>query len=268
MYGVLEISLADTHRLYQYKQQGLFGTEFTLKGFEYPWVLASRSWQEGEKVLDVGAAYSLLPIHIKQTYGCETWAVDDFGLKSDKPYWTRHRSPHEHIAKYPEVKFVLERLGNPAQSSLPMGYFDVIYSVSALEHVPSALTLQVWKHMDLLLKPGGEMLHAIDMPFPSNGALRKVLKACAFDAFYTTLIPKQFRQRYCFATPKSYARLVFQTLGINYAIGKNLAVLNMVLDPEVLTENYAIGFNRISKDKDTNYRYRRTGALLLRVKKV
>jgi 2-polyprenyl-3-methyl-5-hydroxy-6-metoxy-1,4-benzoquinol methylase len=155
MYKIIEVSLADTHRLYQYKLQDIFGADFSLKGFEYPWILTSRTWQKGETVLDVGAAYSRLPIHIQQTYGCETWVVDDFGLKSDEPFWTRHKPPHEHIAKYPEVKFVLERLGDPAQSSLPVGYFDVIYSASALEHVPCTLTPKVWKHMDLLLKPGG-----------------------------------------------------------------------------------------------------------------
>ena len=86
MYEILEVCLADTNRLYQFKQQGIFGVDFNLKGFEYPWLLSSRSWQKGERVLDVGAAYSLLPIHIQQTYGCETWIVDDFGLESNEPW--------------------------------------------------------------------------------------------------------------------------------------------------------------------------------------
>ncbi len=266
MYEILEVCLADTNRLYQFKQQGIFGVDFNLKGFEYPWLLSSRSWQKGERVLDVGAAYSLLPIHIQQTYGCETWIVDDFGLESNEPFWTRHGSPHEHIAKYPEVRFVLERLGNPAQSSLPLGYFDVVYSASTLEHVPCTLTPQVWKHMDLLLKPGGEILCAIDLPFPSNGGLRYICLSLAFDVFYS-LVPKRLRQRYCHRTPKGYTKLVFQTLGVSYKIGSGLSVLNMILNPETLTENYAIGFNRIIKDQMTNYRYQRMGALLLAMRK-
>ena len=266
MYEILEVSMADTNRLYQYKQQGIYGADFNLKGFEYPWILSSHSWQKGERVLDVGAAYSLLPIHIQQNYGCETWVIDDFGLESNEPFWTRHKSPHEHIAKYPEVRFVLERLGNPAQSSLPLGYFDVVYSASTLEHVSYALTPQVWKHMDLLLKPGGEILCAIDLGFPSNGGLQKICLALAFDAFYS-LLPKRLRHGNYKLTPKFYTKLVFQTLGISYKIGSSLSILNIIINPETLAENYTIGFNRIIKDKMTNYRHGRTNALLLAMRK-
>lgn len=56
MYRLIEASLADLTRLYPYKQQELFRADFSLKGFEYPWILSSRDWQPGEKVLDVGAA--------------------------------------------------------------------------------------------------------------------------------------------------------------------------------------------------------------------
>ena len=266
MYQVLEVSLADLTRLYQYKQQDLFMADFSLKGFDYPWLISSRPWKSGEKVLDVGAAYSPLPIHIQQCYGCEMWVADDFGLKSSDLFWTRNSSPHEHIAKHPEVKYVLERLGIPKESSLPPDYFDVVYSVSALEHVPFALMPSVWQHMDSLLKPGGEMLHAIDIAFPSNAGLHKVLAAIVFDALYI-LTPQGMRQRHCLATPKAYARLILQTLGVHYQLGKHLSALNMVLDPDVLTEDYRYGLHRINKDQMTDYHYQRVASLLLRMKK-
>jgi hypothetical protein len=44
-------------------------------------------------------------------------------------------------------------------------------------------------------------------------------------------------------------------------------MLNMVLNPEVLTENYSIGYNRIIKDNMTDYRFHRAGALLLHLRK-
>jgi SAM-dependent methyltransferase len=267
MYEVLEVSLADTGRLYQYKKQDVYGADFNLKGFEYPWILSSHSWQKGEKVLDVGAAYSLLPVHIQQNYGCEMWVVDDFGMKSNEHFWNRHKSHQDHIAKYPEVKFVLERLGDPAQSSLPFGYFDVIYSASTLEHVPGDITPQVWRHMDMLLKPGGQMLCALDLDFPSNDGLLKICLALVFDTFYN-LFPERYKLRRYQLTPGCYAKLVFQTLGISYKIGRGLSVLNMIHNPETLAENYAIGFNRIIKDNRSNYHYRRMGALLLRMRKV
>jgi hypothetical protein len=211
MYEVLEISLADTRRLYRYVQQGLYDAGFSLKGFEYPWIIASHEWQEGEKVLDVGAAYSPLPIHIRQTYGCEVWVADDFGISVGDTFWNRGKLPQEHVEKHPDVKFVLERLGNPTESSLPAGYFDVIYSSSALEHVPGEITAQVWKHMDLLLKPGGEMIHAVDLPFPSNRGLKWLLYAAVFELLHP-FVPTNLKHKYHRGTPKTYARIALKEL--------------------------------------------------------
>jgi hypothetical protein len=267
MYRLIEASLADLTRLYPYKQQELFRADFSLKGFEYPWILTSRDWQPGEKVLDVGAAYSPLPLHIQETYNCELWVADDFGLYSNDPFWARQASPQEYIACHPQVKFVLERLGDPANSSLPLNYFDLIYSASTLEHVPYELSPGVWRHMDALLKPGGEMLHAIDIPFPSNGGLKKILMALAFDILYPA-IPYKFKLKHFFATPKNYARLVLDELRIQAKFGKGLSVLNMVLNPDILTESHRYGLNRIVKDKMVDYKYQRIGALLLRMQKV
>jgi hypothetical protein len=120
--------------------------------------------------------------------------------------------------------------------------------------------------MDLLLKPGGEILSAIDLGFPSNGGLRNTCLSLGFDTFYS-LIPKGIRQRHCKRTPKCYSKLVFQTLGVNYKIGNGLSLLNMILNPETLTENCAIGFNRIIKDNMANYHHKRGGALLLSMRK-
>ncbi|RPI34141.1 MAG: class I SAM-dependent methyltransferase [Chloroflexota bacterium] len=266
MYQLIEASLADLTRLYQYKQQEIFKTDFSLKGFDYPWIITSRDWKTGEKVLDVGAAYSPLPMYIQESCGVEMWVADDYGMNSNDPFWTRNASPQEHIAKHPEVKFVVERLGDSDGSALPRGYFDVIYSASVLEHVPYAILPEVWRHMDLLLKPGGEMLHAVDIPFPSNGGLKKVLMGLCLDAF-NPLIPAGFRLRHFLATPRNYTRLVCSQLGVQPVKMQDISVLNMVLNPDILTESYAYGLKRIVKDNMKDYRYQRVGTLLLRFKK-
>jgi hypothetical protein len=41
----------------------------------------------------------------------------------------------------------------------------------------------------------------------------------------------------------------------------------MCLDPEILTESYEHGLNRIIKDKTEGYRYQRVGSLILHLKK-
>jgi SAM-dependent methyltransferase len=292
MFQLMEIALADTHRLYQYKLTGGYPIDFGVKGFDNGWVLASHTWKNGEAVLDVGGAYSELPIYIQKTYGCKVWVVDDFGMDTggmdplrvgDKeagghgplagpdPFWMRNRSPQEHIANHPEVDYVLERVGDPQRSSLPLGYFDMVYSVSVLEHVPYAMTSRVWQHLGALVKPGGELLHAIDIPFPSNGGLSKILKAILFDTF-CGLLPYNFRLSHFLATPQNYASLASKALGVPGGLPDrlkaNIGVLRMSLDPEVVTEPLEFGYNRIVKDKMVDYRFLRTGSLLLRYKKL
>lgn len=267
MYEVLEVSLADVPRLYGYMLDEVPLAAFSLKGFDYPWLLRSRSWSAGERVLDVGSAYSPMPLHLQKTYGCEVWAADDFGGASNEPFWTRGNSPQEYIAAHPEVKFVLERLGDPEHSSLPAGYFDVVYSLSTLEHVPPDSIRDVLRHMDLLLKPGGEMLHAIDIYFPSNGGWKRMLAALGFD-FLWPLLPARLQDRGRLLSPRGFARLAFRTLGARHRAGRDLSVWNMVLNPDVLTDSYNAGLKRIRRDRIEGYRYRRCGSLMLRLRKL
>ncbi len=266
MYEIQEISLGNLSRLYQYAQNNIYGTKFNIKGFDYPWTLASYNWKADDKVLDVGASYSPFPCYLQEKFGCEVWAVDDFGLNVNDPYWTRSRSPQDYIQSHPQVKYVLERLGDPQKSSLPKNYFDVIYSISVLEHIPQAITPAVWKHMDLLLKPNGQMLHAVDINFPSNSGLKKVISGMAFDQYYR-LTPKQMRIRYCYATPLAYVRLALDTLGVKFRIAKDLKIWNVVLNPDILTEGYENGLNRIVKDQIKDFQYQRVGTLLIKLRK-
>jgi hypothetical protein len=274
MFELLELSLADTRRMFDYKQNCEMQIAFGLKGFTYGWLLANRQWKTHEKVLDVGGAYSEFPIFLQKKYGCETWVVDDFGTGSNEPFWTRQRSPQEHIQQHPEVKYVLERVGDPQKSSLPLGAFDVVYSVSTLEHVPGSLTLDVWRHLGALVKEGGELWHSIDVPFPSNGGLKKILFGLLYDAF-NWAAPLGFRMSHFLATPRNYARLALRALEVTpqsrhkpLKYGSRLDVLNMALNPEVIAETYEYGYNRIVKDKVPNYHFERLGSLLIGLRKV
>jgi SAM-dependent methyltransferase len=266
MFNLLECSLADTRRFYQYKQTCSMDLGFGLKDFDYGWLLASHPWTNTEKILDVGGAYSQLPLFIQENYGPETWVVDDFGMNIDDPFWTRNKSPQEYITQHPQVKYILERVGDPDHSSLQLEYFDVVYSISVLEHVPWNFTPAVWKHLGSLVKPGGELIHAIDIPFASNGGLSKLIKATSFDLF-SPILPASFRLSHYLATPSNYARLVLHTLGIHTAINPGLNVWRMALDPEIMTEGFEFGYNRIMKDHRKDYHHQRTASLLIRLKK-
>jgi len=260
---IKEISLADTRRLYQFKTNLKYEIPFTVKGFDYGWILSARNWQKGDTVLDVGGAYSSFPNFLSTEFGCETWVADDFGMSANDEFWTRNLSPHEHIKSHPETRYILERVGNPETSSLPKGYFDVVYSASALEHVPADLTPAVWLHMLDLLKPGGELIHALDVTFPSNGGLRKMFQATVFDQL-PFLFSKQMQLTHYLATPQTYASLVLNTLVASKPPSlRDLNVWRMCLDPEVITVSLEFGWNRIVKDDMKDYRHNRFGSLLL-----
>ena len=268
MLRIDEVALANTRCLYEYRQNCNYKITFNIKGFDYGWLLTSHRWKSGEKVLDVGGAYSPFPNYLSTKFNCETWVADDFGVSEGSAFWTRGRSPEEHIVTHPETKYVLERIGDPTQTSLPKAYFDTIYSASALEHVPPAFTPAVWTHMVELLKPGGELIHAVDVPFPSNGGFKKMLQAMIFDGF-PWLFPHSFRVNHFLATPKNYARIVFKTLNIYTRPSlKNLNIWRMSLNPEILCEPVIAGWYRITKDNMKDYHFQRVGSLLLRFKKL
>lgn len=106
------------------------------------------------------------------------------------------------------------------------------------------------------------MLHAVDLGFASNRGYEYVKRVHNLDASYDTLSNTE-KEKKCLATPACYAKLVFETLGIDYCIGDSLDVWNMVLNPEILIESYDFGWNRIKKDRKKDFRFIRFGALLL-----
>jgi 2-polyprenyl-3-methyl-5-hydroxy-6-metoxy-1,4-benzoquinol methylase len=266
MYELIEISLADTQRLLSYKRDLDLEIHLNIKGFDYGWILNSVEWKPEMKVLDVGAGYSRLPLHIARTFGCEVWSVDDFGL-GDDGYWTRNQDPNEYIRENSDVKYVLEKVGESQKSSLPENYFDVIYSASALEHIEPSQVPGVWLHMSKILKSGGLMLHALDIAFPTSRRWPHVLMAVVFDVLYPFL-PKNIRTKYLYETPKSYVRHIAKTIGLNtYGRLGDVGIVDMVINPEIVTEPLDYTLNRMIKDGDETARYFRVGSLQIALKK-
>lgn len=104
------------------------------------------------KILEIGGGDSRILDHFSAA--CECWNLDRLeGLGN---------GPTELSGK--NYRIVLDYIGNH-NPELPDGYFDIVFSISALEHVPLGdpeVYKSVLTDINRVLKPGGLSFHCID----------------------------------------------------------------------------------------------------------
>jgi hypothetical protein len=185
-----EVELATVSSLFAYKKCGLplkpfpgyTDDQWGIKAHNRPWIDDAGKFSRGEKIAEVGGAYSRLPEYLADTYGTESWIIDDFGAYSNETgMWTRWGDPDEWIKQHPQVCYSKHPMGfnNP---DIPENYFDCVFSVSTLEHIPEKLWTSAIQDMVRITKVGGRQLHSIDIPwFPARTNLRWHLRSlCPF----------------------------------------------------------------------------------------
>ena len=155
---------------------------------------------EPSTVLEIGA-------------GCDTFFDKHFGDKME--YWmidSGNYDPHGRfdaaLQRRRRTKFVRGLLGsyNP---ELPDAYFDLVFSMSVLEHVPWEEKDDVYADMFRILKPGGWIAHSIDVV--GNNAFREYdhIKRAGF------ILPRKPDLHICANTSKGPATL-FEPLALVY----------------------------------------------------
>ena len=180
-------SLATVEELFRYKSQGCemkgpgdTWDQWGIKAHNRPWIEEWGGFTATQKVIEVGGGYSSLPQSLADRYGPEVWVGDDFGAQEGRSeLWRRWGEPRELQNKHPSVRYVFEPFG-AFSSSFPDGYFDRIFTVSTLEHIPPPKRLAVIKDMNRCLAEGGRQLHTIDI---SSSNLRRLLVKSITDRF-------------------------------------------------------------------------------------
>jgi ubiquinone/menaquinone biosynthesis C-methylase UbiE len=112
----------------------------------------------GGKVLEVGGGNSrVLPLFAKRH---ECWNIDKFEGCGNGPL------------ALPDAgyRIVRDYMGN-VNRELPEKYFDLVFSISALEHVPDHPDLfpRILADINRVLKPGGYSAHFLDIVFKHDG---------------------------------------------------------------------------------------------------
>jgi len=120
---------------------------------------------EGSRILDVGGGISRLLSYFSQQYEC--WNIDKLEGIGNGPKGIGNRN----------YKLVKDYMGN-FNEELPDNYFDLVFSVSALEHVPqedSVFFQNIIDDINRVLRPGGYSLHLFDIVF-NEGKIRNINK--------------------------------------------------------------------------------------------
>ncbi len=108
---------------------------------------------EGSKILDIGGGDSRILKYCRDKYEC--WNIDKLEGVGNGPTEIDTTG----------FRLVYDYMGN-FNDELPDNYFDLVFSISTLEHVPQndpETYENILKDINRVLKPGGYSVHCIDV---------------------------------------------------------------------------------------------------------
>ncbi len=135
---------------------------FTLKPLGYAHMVNLIETHGVSKILEVGHGSGSFLFDIFKDK-CEMWGLDDIvedsRVETDKLLKLREENPH--------VKFKSGLLGQNIKE-LPDNYFDMVCSVSVIEHIPVDSLKAAFEETYRILKPGGIVSHSYDIYYRQN----------------------------------------------------------------------------------------------------
>lgn len=129
-----------------------------IKNIQDAIVLHRYAGLKGARIADIGGSDSRTLRHLGKAN--ESYCIDAF------------EGEHGGISTPPEIEGVCNIVASVGAFSdaLSAAYFDVVYSISVVEHVPTAALPDFFADCHRILKPGGEMMHLIDLYVESDPA--------------------------------------------------------------------------------------------------
>jgi SAM-dependent methyltransferase len=124
---------------------------YNLKDVQDAFIMSRLGNERGKRILEIGGGVPRVLRRLSKDN--ETWLIDR--------YEGVGRGPKE-VPHLPGIHFIQGYMGEFIQQ-LPDGYFDDIFSVSVIEHVPLDGLESFFADCVRVLKPSGRMFHAIDI---------------------------------------------------------------------------------------------------------
>lgn len=131
-----------------------------IRTLEYPWFARRMNAAMGKRILDVGAGLNVLPFWLAAR-GAEVVTIDAHTLRRNLA--ESHIWDEWGFLDYSEIDSRIASVHGDIATFASDALFDVIYSVSVIEHMPAAIRREAIARMAALLAPGGRVLLSLDL---------------------------------------------------------------------------------------------------------
>ncbi|MCU0448780.1 MAG: class I SAM-dependent methyltransferase [Bernardetiaceae bacterium] len=261
--------------LMQFHDAGIPFADWGIKGHNRPFILATVPFKPGQTVVEIGGAYSELPQHIARQFGCQVHVIDDFGVESgEAEMWSRWGQREELEQKNPDVKYIFDRAGNFGSTVIPQNFYDVVFSVSTIEHIPETAMAGVFRHMEAMLKPGGLMVHCIDLQIPLKlhrgpGLQSLLAGTLGYWLYFAAATPFASAAKPQLKTLRGWKSFLRQTFGSQFRSAPGLQVEGAVsssLNSDIVLEPMEIMYKIYPPKNQTKF-YRRKGTFVMVLRK-
>jgi 2-polyprenyl-3-methyl-5-hydroxy-6-metoxy-1,4-benzoquinol methylase len=128
--------------------------------YEFPWVYHMLRPRPGLRALEIGGALSGLQFVLARA-GCEVHNVDPFFDYGGGEYQSGPERRHGQLNRAFKTDVKLHKTTLPAAKI--DGPFDIIFSVSTLEHIPRDALVETLAAARRLLNPGGRIVLTVDL---------------------------------------------------------------------------------------------------------
>ena len=135
-------------------------------------------------------------------------------------------------------------------TNVPLDYFDCVYTVSTLEHIPWNDMKKIFDHMCKMLKPGGRMLHCVDSSIPhgihkTSNAKGILLGTVGYSLYHKTKESIQSVNKPYLRTINGWWRFLTKYFGHDLMIAckKPPGYIKSTLDTDIVKETADVVYN-------------------------